>query len=363
MKWWETMSYYEILSTDQKSKWIKLVEQTPYKDIFFLPEYLSLLAEHMNASGNLFFYKNGDSYILYPFLKRKINDITFISENISEIYWDIISPWYYGGPLFYGGIKKDSISAFLSELSKYCKKENIISEFSRFHPYLDNHKKIGLSNKFEKKIGTVVWVDLTKDLDYIFNQSLQKRCRTAIRKSEKEGVNIHINNEEKYLKTFNKLYLRAMDAMGTSDFYYFTNDFLFNLKRNLNRNFILITVEYKDKIVGGSIFLHKYDRMYYYLSARDPKHDKINASSRIIYEAIKYGKQKGIKFLDLGGGPEESGLLAFKKSFSDKTKELYGYKKIYNKEKYQKICEMAGLDKNELEFESASFFPEYRKGG
>lgn len=353
------MSCSEIISISQENKWRELVEKTSYRDIHFLPEYLSLIGKHINASCYLFFYGNDDHYILYPFFKRKINDLPFISENIGETYWDIISPWYYGGLLFYGDIKKDDISNFLSKFNKYCIKENIISEFSRFHPYLNNHKKmVSLINLI--KIGNVVWIDLTKNLESIA-KSFTKSCRTAIRKSEKECVDIHINNKDKYLKTFNELYLRAMDAMGVNDFYYFTNDFLSNLKRNLEREFTLITVEYRDRIVGGSIFLHKYDRMYYYLSARDPEHDKVYASNRIIYEAIKYGKEQELKLLDLGGGLKGSGLLKFKKSFSNNIHDLYGWKKVFDKDKYIAICKMAEIEKNDIKFENAPFFPEYRK--
>lgn len=210
-------------------------------------------------------------------------------------------------------------------------------------------------------LGTVVWMDLTQDLEYLFDENFEKKSRTAVRKSQKVDVDVHINNE-KHFKTFQEIYTKAMDAKRTRKFYYFSPEFIVELRNNLGSNFTLITVEYNDKIVGGSIFLDKYDKMYYYLSARDPELDTVNALHRIIFEAMKYGKEKGIIRFDLGGGSEGSGLLRFKKGFSKSTYTLYGCKRIFNKKNYEKICKAAGINANRLEFENASFFPEYRKG-
>ena len=353
------MVHSEIISTTEKEKWITLVEKTPIKDIHFLPEYLSLFEKHLQSPCYLFFYGDENHYVLYPFFKRKINEITYISGKLNEMYWDIISPWYYGGPLFYGNINDNILSDSLFEFNKYCLEENIITEFSRFHPYLNNYKKMESLISLEK-VGTVVWLDLTNDLEFIFNQDFQKQSRTAVRKSEKKGADVHINNV-KDLKTFHKLYLKSMDAKNTRNFYYFTYDFLLNLEKNLRKEFTLITVKDKDEIVGGSIFLHKYGKMYYYLSARDPEHDEVNSLHRIIYEAIKYGKEHDLKLLDLGGGPEGSGLLRFKKSFSNNLCSLYGCKRIFDRKKYVEICKMIRMDVTDLEFENASFFPEYRR--
>ncbi|MCK4365546.1 MAG: GNAT family N-acetyltransferase [Thermoplasmatales archaeon] len=352
------MGSTEILDINQESIWRELVEKTPDRDIHFSPEYLSVLAKHMNASCHLFIYRFGDSYILYPFLKRKVNDLPFVSEDIGSTYWDISSSWYYGGPLFHGDIKNSDTSNFLSEFNSYCNDADVISEFCRFHPYLDNQKKLPDSIYMEK-IATVVRVNLSRDIDAIF-KSFKPSCRRHIKKSKKFDVTIKISNEDKSLREFYNLYTRSMQSKNARDFYFFSYDFLSNMKKNLCGNFSLFTLEYKDNILAGSIFLHKNRKMYYYLSARDPELDKVDAINRLLYEAIKFGNEQEIECLDLGGGPEGSSLLQFKKSFSDETKELYGYKKTYNREIYQRICGMSGLDTNKLKFEKASFFPEYR---
>jgi len=351
------MSFETIIySTKNEKEWNKLVNKSPDKDIFFSVDYLSLLEKHMKCPCFLFFYGNSDKYILCPFFKREINNL--ISHSFKEEVYDIISPWYYGGYIFYGDVTKKDFFNFISQFEEYCKKENIISNFTRLHPYLINKKEM-ISKNYLTKIGECVYVDLTKSLDYIFKNNFDKHCRNAIRKSEKVGVTIHINKKE-HLKIFHKIYLHAMKAKNADKFYFFSYETLSEIRSKMKDKFLLITLENNGKIVGGSIFLFDFGKMYYFLSMRDPKHDNVNASNRIIYEAIKISKKKNLSLLDLGGGPKN--LLKFKKSFSDKVKELHGYKKIYDKKKYRKICKMIGLNITKLKFENASFFPEYKKG-
>ncbi len=339
----------KILSTEEESLWTELVEKTQYRDIFYLPEYIRILAGHMDATGHLYFYGNENKYIIYPFMVRKID----------RRYRDIVSPWYYGGPLFYGDIGRDEVEQFLSEFGDFCRDEKIVSEFSRFNPYLENFRN--MENQIDLyEIGRVVWVDLTQDLDSIFMNSFSSACRRSIRKSKKVELKIHWSNREKHLRAFHSLYVASMKAKDARGFYYFPYHFLTRLLENLRDSFILITAEYDHKIVGGNIYLYKYGTMYYYLGARDPRYPKANASNRIMFEGIKYGREHGLKIFDIGGGPVDSGLLRFKKKFSNRTKTLYGHKRIHQRQTYRDLCSEAGKNPESLQYEQASFFPEYR---
>ena len=53
----------------------------------------------------------------------------------------------------------------------------------------------------------------------IFNSSFDKRCRTAVRKSEKEGVVVELNDDDEHLKAFHILYTDSMDAKEAREFY------------------------------------------------------------------------------------------------------------------------------------------------
>jgi len=233
-----------------------------------------------------------------------------------------------------------------------------VSGFFYFNPYLQNHK---ILNKFiePENAGEVVFINLKRDISEIFENSFSSSCRRAIRKGEKLGIKVHFNNDNIFLKSFHDIYVNSMERKNARDFFKFPFKFLSDLRDNFYDNFILISVEYKNSIVGGDIFLYKYGRMYYYLGARNPQYPEVNASNRIFYEAIKYGKKLGLHTLDLGGGHES--LLRFKKSFSNTTKTKYVLKQIFFENIYNKLCREIGINEENLMGIRSEFFPEYRK--
>ena len=96
------------------------------KDVFSNPDYLDLFSEFENNEIIYFFYGEEKNYILLPFFKRPIK--TVILEDEKNNYFDLVSPWYYGGPIH--NIEDRKLLNFLfqelmEEIDKYCKSKNI----------------------------------------------------------------------------------------------------------------------------------------------------------------------------------------------------------------------------------------------
>lgn len=51
---------------------------------------------------------------------------------------DLTTPYGYGGPLVEGEYNKNSILKFVKEMELYCRKNNIVSQFFRFAPWMNN---------------------------------------------------------------------------------------------------------------------------------------------------------------------------------------------------------------------------------
>jgi predicted N-acyltransferase len=354
----------EIISVND-SNWDKYIEKTGQKDIHFSQDYLKIYEEHLNAKCQMFIYKDGEEYLLYPFFKRTISDK-------GDLY-DVISPWYYGGPLISNGFNLSKVKDFLREFEKYCRENKIVSEFTIFHPYLENHKVLSKYVKIDQA-GEVVYVDLTKDLDSIL-MSFSSSCRRNIRKNLKnDEIKIIIGSKDKqhlkkilkiisisdtHLKKYLGIYNSSMKEKKARDFVCFSYDFFKQLRDKLKDKFTLIYLEYKKKVVASWIFLHKYDIMYYYLGSRDSNLDTVKSANRILYEGINYGIQLGLKTMDLGGGNES--LMEYKKSFSPLTKPKYVFKHIYDMDLYKKLCLEKGMKGNDIKGVKADFFPEYRE--
>jgi len=145
---------YEILDCKLNIKyWKKILVENNIHNILYFPEYLLLWELNGDGIAKNFFYKCDYGIVLYPFLIRKINELKFFQQmKITEIFYDITSPYGYGGPLVRSYGKSDKnllVNGFIKEFSLFCEKNNIVSEFIRFHPLMENHANF--INRLEKK--------------------------------------------------------------------------------------------------------------------------------------------------------------------------------------------------------------------
>jgi hypothetical protein len=155
-----------------------------------------------------------------------------------------------------------------------------------------------------------------------------------------------------------------MKRKSAKSFYYFNKPFFKNLFEVFEGDIKLFYVEYEGKVVCSSIELGKYGILHDYLRGADSEHLALRPNDIVVNEIISRAKSAGYKYFSMGGGStnaENDGILKFKKSFSPKTADFYIYKKIHNLEKYNEMCEKAGKNKNELNYQKAKFFPEYLK--
>src|SRR5690625_3232997 len=107
------------------------------KDIYFEKDYCEVNEFIEEGKSEFLEYSSAAGVITYNFIKRLIPQ-DFDGENN---YYDIISPYGYGGPIINTCNNYELlIHEFNEYLSDYCKDNNIISEFVRFHPILENNK-------------------------------------------------------------------------------------------------------------------------------------------------------------------------------------------------------------------------------
>lgn len=360
-------------------RWNTLLEPISNKDIYFTPDYMKLFENKSEVSQDfggeplLAFYGNDNEYILYPFFKRPINDLIFyksMSLNYGLIY-DIISPWYFSGILFYTSNIKTAnpvlinniLHDFFINFHEYCIKQNIISEFMRFHPFINNH--ILLSGEFEnvKKSQEVVYIDLSLDKDTIIN-NFKKSNRNCITKSRRSHVNVYQSRNITDIDSFFQLYTRTMECVNANNRYFFPKSFLYNIFDSLGESATLFIAEYETKPIAASLFLNNCGFVHYYLSGSDSDYGKLCPTNLLLHEAIMWAKDAGYKLFELGGGyKKDDSLYNFKSSFSKTTADFYTYRKIHNTEIYASLCayrdeyyKIKGFTPN-LE---SDYFPAYR---
>ena len=119
-------------SSDSELKiWKKYYEKLPRKAVFHSPEYIKIIEGELGEQAELFIYRNGTEFVYYPYLKNDISKLPFFKNDTKETkkYYDIVSSWYYGGPLFNTNLLSDNIAQrFRLSFATYCKTENIICD-------------------------------------------------------------------------------------------------------------------------------------------------------------------------------------------------------------------------------------------
>lgn len=354
---------FKILKLEDKEEWKLLVKKIG-DDIYFLPQYSEIYSSHYSKEIDkvfhgepiFFFYGSDDEYIVQSFLKRRINDQPFLKD-FEEEYFDLISPYGYCGPLVKEP-NKELVKGYLKTTTEYCLRNNIITEFVRFHPLIKNHGLFKQHHPLDARNITVS-IDLTQEVSTIF-QNMNKKTRNLIRKAEKNDIKIVCSENNDYFDDFVRLYLKTMSKNEAKKEYFLTNEYFENTRKLLCDNLTLFIAKYQEKIIAASLFMHKGKYIHYHFSGSDKEYLHLAPNNLLLFEVIKWAKYKGYEELHLGGGnssdPKDP-LFHFKSGFSDKTNQFYTMNRIHNPKIYKALVNMKKQAGEEI---NSNFFPAYR---
>lgn len=367
------MKHYEmkVLSTKQENAWTSLLEHVKTPDIYYTPEYLKIYENSYSEDINeafcgeslLFFFGNDQENIIYPFIKRKINTLPFMKKDEEEIF-DILSPYGYSGPIVTCSDKdaeKNLIKQYLDAFDNFCKKNNIVTEFIRFHPLLKNHELFKEFIPIDIRNRTA-YIDLTKNKETLFKE-LDKKTRNLVRKAEKNGISIEQTTRRDDLEMFTNLYLNTMEKNLAQKKYMFPFKFFENTMEFLKENITLFIAKYQEKIIAASLFMHKYEFIHYHFSGSDKDYKHLAPNNLLLWEVIQWGKKSNYTKFHLGGGSgKDDTLFRFKAGFSSEQSSFCTANIIHNYKTYKRLCELKdSVRKTNNDERQTAFFPYYRK--
>lgn len=350
----------EIINIDESNKWDSIVKSFSNYDVYYLSGYTKAFKLHGDGDPTLIYYHDDEIQAINVVMIRDIaEDIRFKDKIESKSLFDITTPYGYGGFIIGGTPNVSNIKKFNEEYSDYCRSKNIISEFVRFHPILNNSK---INSEIYEVIdlGKTITMDLTSK-EQIWND-LSSKNRNVIRKAIKSGVEIYWGRSPELIDAFIPLYNATMNKDDATDYYYFNKEFYKSVLEDLRYNSLIFYALYDQKIISMSMILFGNDNMHYHLSASDREHQSLAATNLLLYEAACWGCENGYKSFHLGGGlgSKEDSLFKFKKAFNKCSETYFSIgKKIFDQEKYDELKEMRNME-NRLDA-SISFFPAYRK--
>ena len=339
----------EVITLEDSKKWDDTVRSFKDQDVYYLSGYLKSLLINGDGYPLLFYYRDKDVRGINVVLKRDVaDDIRFAGLEKGK-YFDFTSPYGYGGWIVEG---EDYAPLFL-KYEKWCLDNNIICEFVRFHPLIENQKYC-LDSYNVIPLGQVISLDLS-DYDTMW-ANMSSRNRNKIKKAMNFGVKVSIGGKEK-LDSFIKIYEETMTRDNAEDYYFFKRDYYDCLFDELKDEICIFNSELDGKELSDCIIFKVNDRLSYHLAGSTRTSGNIYETNLLIYEVAKWGCEHGCRSLILVGGvgSAEDNLYRFKKGFDDKhSYQFYIGKKMYNQEVYDYLISRRS------DIHNMNYFPAYR---
>lgn len=324
------------------------------RDLYFEPAYGKLYEKIENGICENFSFESNLGKIDHMFIKRKIP----MAVN-GRTYFDIVTPYGYGGPLVIKcaeGRKNELVNEFEKAFQKYCKYNNIVSEFVRFHPIVDNSEDFQSIYNIENirsTIGTNIH-DYENPIDSEFSRSAIK----IIRKATNLGLQFKITEKPDTLNSFKEIYYSTMNRNGASEYYYFDDDYFNRCLESFKNNIILVEVLVEDKVIAAGFYFVYGKIIHAHLSGTLKEYLSYSPAYIIKYATAIWAKEHDIALIHYGGGKSNSKddpLYLFKKKFGKNTEfEFCVGKKIWNQRIYEELNKTVGT------VEKTSYFPAYR---
>lgn len=349
----------QIIKYKDSDSWSTILEGFPQRDIYYTPEYVSGYSI-IGEGYPLFIFYEGDNGMRLGYVVQQ-NDIAeseFFSGLEKGKYYDWITPYGYGGPLV-NDYNHDDMQSFFVSLYAYCQENNVITQFIRFHPILKTH--ISWDGFCEQRLekNTIV-IDLKSKKEVWDN--LDSKNRNMIRKAQKNGIEVYLDAEFREFDSFFNLYYSTMHRNNAHAYYYFSQQYLLNLKNALKENIVLFHAKYQGKIIASTMILIQQGVIHYHLSGADREFMHLAPNNLLLSSIANWGVDLGIKSFHLGGGiSKDDSLFTFKKSFNKKgLYDFYIGSNIFCENENSYLLELR--KKEDPSFTGVGRMIQYRKG-
>ncbi len=331
----------KILTLTDEYEWRSMLDRLPasLQDVYYLPEYYGLF-ESSTTKAECFTFWEGDSFILYPYLKTDVREV--ISLEMKDRYYDIEGAYGYNG--FVGNSNSEEfLTSFAREFSNHCIENNIIAEFTRFNPLSDNHL---LARHLEKRIvNQNVIVDLSLSEEELWSNSYEHASRKNVNKARRSGLTVAAFHgaeiRKEWIDNFYEIYLSTMDRNAADPSYYWKKSFFYDISHHLRDNSIFLFATTSDgKPVSAEVILLSRNHAYSYLGGTLSEHYPKRPNNILKHEGILLLKKMGIKKFCLGGGTiPDDGIFKYKQTFAKNgAVDFFIGMKVHNVQVYERLC-------------------------
>lgn len=333
------------------AKWLDFIENFKNKDIYYDSDYYKSLSKYLNAKIFMLCFEKGDERLCEVVQINDIHDFEPLSKYVpKDTYFDMETPYGYGGILA-NNISSETLKEYYNHKENWAKRNNIVSEFIRYNPILNNNV---YSNDKTKQINekSTIYIDLASKELIVSN--MDSKNRNMVRKAIRSGVEIKVANEDNLeciMQKFKELYFKTMQRNNANKFYYFDEEYFNQFIVDMKGKFKLFYAVFEEKIIATSLFIFNNENIHYYLSGADREYMKLAPNNLLLFEVANWACENGFKKFHLGGGVSNNDMLyGFKKQFNRNGQlDFYIGCQIYNKKAFDFLVSLR--EKNEDNFD------------
>ena len=329
---------FEVLdATKDAERWHEILRLLPaaYQDVYFTPEYVGMHCDGEDVSALLFVCRVEPDVWIYPYLMRPISDRVYTG--FAEGYCDIETAYGYGGPL-----SSTDDSEFLERcfdaFKDWCFEQNVVSEFIRLHPLIENCKWLPFEVELILDRNTVSLDLAALDDDMLV---FDPKARNKVRRALKSGVEVGVRSDPESYANFVGMYFRTMERLNADAEYYFSEVYFTRLEEIVRQSGALLVAELDGNFLAATVLLRGSRFLNYHLSCTDRDRSVVGVVNLLIRQAGLEGKALGLDVLHLGGGrgPEPmDSLYQFKQSMGTSTHQFHIGKRVHNIDLYNRLC-------------------------
>ena len=345
-----------LLTTAEMDEWRAQYERIDSPSPYHSPAYLELLAgnfEHDEERAEAFVYEADGEVVYYPYLRRPLSTLPFAGDcdvDLSGLS-DIVSSWYYGGPIATPGVDEDIAAGFAEAFSERCRERGVVAEFVRFDPNAENHDRFEVLDPIHNR--QTVPVDLSGTPEDVW-EGYEGRNQRAIKQAQDTPLVVERSRDAADVERFHDIYSNAMAARDASEHYRFERSYFEDLLAEPDLASLFVT-RHEGTVVGGFITVHDERIAHHFLSASNPDYWDLRLNNLMYHEVVTAMQASGRETFDFQGG--RPGVFDFKKGFSPLRGEFYIGKRVHDEGTYDALVESAadaGLDTD------SGYFPAYR---
>src|SRR5258706_3301457 len=314
-----------------RSRWDDIVDHAPISDVYYRSGYAcaSEAAGHGKAIGLLLAAQC--IQVLVPLLLRPLSDLPFAA---GEPGFDAATPYGYGGLLPLSDMERPAeadVNSLLDVLQQWCRDAGIVSCLIRLHPLLEQDRWLGQhhwpqqATLLHYRLPTVA-VDLAPwDSARQRIAGLHRNRRAALNDARRclgvswSGSDVPLPEA---LALFQPIYEHRMAGLNASSYYFFPFEYYASLAEGLSNNLAVALAWLDQKLVGAALFLVDRQFAHYHLTGSNEDGRKYEADTLLVNAGAHWARERGCRFLHLGGGGDSNGLYRYNRRFGG---DVYRY--------------------------------------